>query len=628
MGRSLGFKAKLVLFNIAMLIVVMILSAAAVSAIIYRQNRGVILRNLSKAIEIAKDDLKARREKLVADALQLSTINGMGGRLKFLADYKTSNEKTMSSGTYQEMINDMYQIASSGGIVRTAMYDESGDLLGFTLALAGGEMVLGYGSGPLEGFTFARLKKGQQLTAEMWKPEKPQMALAPGVRWAGGLPDKPLFWYDSEQGHVLLVACSPVYANEYNKKTDAMEQVICGLAVAAIRMDEGFVQRMAMLTDCAFQVFAGERLSVGTLPEYSVFSGFKEGEERPSKGQEGDRGIFGEVVVGGMGYYEAAFALEGRRGSAGAAVFLLSKALIKENTLQMIWVLAAVYGGCLILAVPFTVFLSNSLLKPINRVIASLKEMAEAVTGASRRVSSSGKQLSDASSRQAASLEESASALEQMASMTRSNAEGARRVDGLCTEGTENLKKANVAMKTLISSMEELSQVSGDVAKIVKSIDEISFQTNLLALNAAVEAARAGDAGAGFAVVADEVRSLALRSAGASRNSQAMISAMTEKIQKGVALVGETDLSYRSVALNMIEIARLTGEIAKASAEQAEGISQVNATVADMDRVTQETAASAEESASASQTLSGQAEQMRAIVDELSAIVGVSVSRA
>ena len=63
-------------------------------------------------------------------------------------------------------------------------------------------------------------------------------------------------------------------------------------------------------------------------------------------------------------------------------------------------------------------------------------------------------------------------------------------------------------------------------------------------------------------------------------------------------------------------------EIAAASQEQDQGISQINKAVADMDKVTQQASASAEEAASTAEEMTSQAEQLRGYVRELVAVIG------
>jgi methyl-accepting chemotaxis protein len=207
--------------------------------------------------------------------------------------------------------------------------------------------------------------------------------------------------------------------------------------------------------------------------------------------------------------------------------------------------------------------------------------------------------LSEAASEQAAALEETSSSLEEMSAMIGKNAENTAQANELMVQAKQMTESANESMDELTKSMTEIGQASEQTQKIVKTIDEIAFQTNLLALNAAVEAARAGEAGAGFAVVADEVRNLALRAAEAAKNTSGLMGDIVNKVKAGERLVAVTNSAFKQVGVSSAKVVVLVGEIAAASQEQSQGISQVNKAVVGMNTVTQQNAASSEELAAA-----------------------------
>jgi methyl-accepting chemotaxis protein len=188
-------------------------------------------------------------------------------------------------------------------------------------------------------------------------------------------------------------------------------------------------------------------------------------------------------------------------------------------------------------------------------------------------------------------------------------------------EANRVVETAGASMEKLIASMEEITRAGEDTSKIIGAIDEIAFQTNLLALNAAVEAARAGESGAGFAVVAEEVRNLAMRTAEAAKNTAGLIDGTVSRVREGSDVLRETNEGFEAVADSAGKIAELLSEIAAASADQAEGIAQINKTIGDIDKMVQNNAAGAEESASASRELNRQARRMKEMVAEMRAVI-------
>jgi methyl-accepting chemotaxis protein len=276
-------------------------------------------------------------------------------------------------------------------------------------------------------------------------------------------------------------------------------------------------------------------------------------------------------------------------------------------------------GAVLALAVSLvlSLFITRSIVGPINHIIENLSASAQEVDGASSQLTTASNTLAEGATENAASLEETSAALEELSAMTRRNADNAVEANALMARGAQAVIQAESSMAKVIVAMEEISRSGNEIGKIIKTIDEIAFQTNLLALNAAVEAVRAGEAGAGFAVVADEVRNLAIRSADAAKNTSELIEATIANINSGSEMVNITAEAFKTVEANASKVSELVSEVAEASREQSQGIGQITTAMSEMDRVTQSKAASAEESASAAGTLSLQAGNLLTAVNEM-----------
>jgi len=250
----------------------------------------------------------------------------------------------------------------------------------------------------------------------------------------------------------------------------------------------------------------------------------------------------------------------------------------------------------------------------LSQTMQDVRNAANSLSQASEEIASGNNDLSARTEQAAASLQQTAASMGTLTLSVRTSADSAGDANRHVESAASVAVRGGEVVAQVVSTMEGIHIASRKISEIIGVIDGIAFQTNILALNAAVEAARAGEQGRGFAVVAGEVRVLAQRSAQAAREIKSLIVASVDQVASGSQLVRTAGDTMRDIVGSVQHVNAIMGDITVATAEQRDGIGQINTAVSQLDQMTQQNAALVEQSAAAAESLYEQARSLADVV--------------
>ncbi|GAB6187686.1 methyl-accepting chemotaxis protein [Thermopirellula anaerolimosa] len=250
----------------------------------------------------------------------------------------------------------------------------------------------------------------------------------------------------------------------------------------------------------------------------------------------------------------------------------------------------------------------------LEEIIREVSASAEQFTEGSRVVSEASQSLASGAQEQSASVQQVSASMQELARVVEQVKAAAEEANRLAREAAQLADGGGQAVNKSIEAMQLIRGSSQQIAEIIQVISEIAGQTNLLALNAAIEAARAGEHGMGFAVVADEVRKLAERSNQAAGEITKLIRESTARVEEGAELSQQTGEAFQKIVEGIQTTAGKISEIASATVQQAGTAEEVSKAIQNISQVVEQAAAGSEELASSSEELGAQSTALRDLV--------------
>ena len=256
----------------------------------------------------------------------------------------------------------------------------------------------------------------------------------------------------------------------------------------------------------------------------------------------------------------------------------------------------------------------NGIIRNQSKTIQQIKNVSVDVNENVKKLTDNAATIIDNTSEQASSIQSISDNIKSIETDIQRNTEHSKKASKLAHEQRRRITESYENMQNMVKAMENISQKSKGIAKIIESIDDIAFQTNILALNAAVEASRAGEAGKGFSVVASQVRTLAQSSAQEATNINTLILDSIQAINNGSEIVDLSSESILNAARIIDELVNNIDEITEASVQQTLSVHDIDKSMVELNSVMDNNLRTSSNNTDNSQHLSNKADVLNSMV--------------
>ncbi|MFH1247859.1 MAG: HAMP domain-containing protein, partial [Candidatus Omnitrophota bacterium] len=355
----------------SILISFVIIAILVAMAIINKQSEDSARRILKSAYNIINYSILEKNKKLLNAALQLSSIEDMGGKVKYIKDSSSFFKYNIMRPTYVSLTSLLYNIALSADIERAAFFNLDKELISFAIIGKNNSTVgFQYNNQTIE---TALLSENQKLVDSSWQKKESIPYL--GINWSqlarSGV-DTP---FQISGSALYLVVNTPIIGIDYNSAEGAMEFRQVGRVAVSQSLGEDFVRKMSDLTGVDVSIIHKEGLISGTIRsnEKIDFNGLA----RPKNSRSLiGRPIFKDFNLGNKDYFEIMLPLYSGPECIAVISSFYSKETANAQALQIVRFLALLYTITVILIIPLLAFMfARWVINPIKRIADMMRQI-------------------------------------------------------------------------------------------------------------------------------------------------------------------------------------------------------------------------------------------------------------